>query len=240
MSAPIVDIVVRVHELLDATMSHYLPGNIDPDNIKIREMCKAEGETSLDDILSPLVLLVTRLSVADDTTRARFRDILLPADMDRTSSLELRADLLGRCLRLLGSVHHARLKDATGEMLFAICDSNREFTLSRTAPQPNGRSAATTMSAQIGYGNAGGFLFNKGVMSAPTQPSNSTLVTPSGEAINPITGTIQRDPIPCDMTDEEREQEAEKLMVLFDRLERSGGIGPGQNPVRQAIAKRSA
>lgn len=76
-------------------------------------------------------------------------------------------------------------------------------------------------------------------MNAPTQPSNSTLVTPSGEAINPITGTLQTEHSPSDMTEEEREQEAEKLMVLFDRLERTGGIGPGQNPVRNAIAKRS-
>ncbi|KAF7984825.1 hypothetical protein HWV62_10757 [Athelia sp. TMB] len=218
---PSPDIVVRVHELLDGAMRHYLPGTMDPDNIQIRNMCKAEGETSLDDVMSPLVLLVSRLALADDTTRVRFREILLPADLDRSRPLESREDLLGRCLRMLSSVHHARLKDAVGEMLFAICDSN-----------------ATTLSAQVGYGNVAGFLFNKGVMSAPAQPSNSTLVTPSGEAINPITGTLQTEPIPNDMTDEEREREAEKLMVLFDRMERTGTIASGQNPIRKAIAQR--
>lgn len=239
-SAPTVDIVVRVHELLDGAMSHYLPGRLDPDNIQIRNMCKAEGETSLDDIMSPLVLLVSRLSLADDATRARFREILIPVDLDRTSPLESREDLLGRCLRLLGSVHHARLKDAVGEMLFAVCDSNGESSLAIHDTLIQHHLVATTLSAAVGYGNVAGFLFNKGVMSAPTQPSNSTLTTPSGEAINPITGTLQAEPTLLDMTEEEREREAEKLMVLFDRLERTGGISPGQNPIRKAIAKRSA
>lgn len=240
-SAPTVDIVVRVHELLDGAMSHYLPGRLDPDNIQIRNMCKAEGETSLDDIMSPLVLLVSRLSLADDATRSRFREILIPADLDRTSPLESREDLLGRCLRLLGSVHHARLKDAVGEMLFAICDSNGEPSfLTMHDMLIQNYPVATTLSAAVGYGNVAGFLFNKGVMSAPTLPSNSTLTTPSGEAINPITGTLQAEPTQLDMTEEEREREAEKLMVLFDRLERTGGISPGQNPIRKAIAKRSA
>lgn len=75
-------------------------------------------------------------------------------------------------------------------------------------------------------------------MSAPAHPSNATLMTPSGDAINPITGTILGEPVPSDMTDEEREREAEKLMVLFDRLERSGAIGSEQNPIRKAVSKR--
>ena len=43
------------------------------------------------------------------------------------------------------------------------------------------------------------------------------------------------EPLPK-MTDEEKEREAEKLFVLFDRLERSGAIDPNQNPIRKAIA----
>ena len=38
-----------------------------------------------------------------------------------------------------------------------------------------------------------------------------------------------------EMTDEEKEEEAEKLFVLFDRLERNGAIQPSQNPVRRAM-----
>jgi hypothetical protein len=124
------DILLRVHDLLEVSMSHYLPGDIDPDDASVRENCKKEGDSTLDDILSPLVVLMTRLAHADYDSRVKVREWLLPADMDRTRRLESRADLLGRCLRLLGSVHHSRLKDAVGEMLFAICDSDGEFWLS--------------------------------------------------------------------------------------------------------------
>lgn len=96
---------------------------------------------------------------------------------------------------------------------------------------------AATLSAQVGYGNVAGFLFNKGVLSAPAQPSNATLVTPSGAPINPITGTIQEPSVPSDMTDEEKEREAEKLFVLFDRLEKTGALPPDQNPIRKAAAQ---
>ena len=94
------------------------------------------------------------------------------------------------------------------------------------------------LSAQVGYGNVAGFLFNKGVMTAPPQSSNASLVTPSGDAINPITGTLQTEkPSNDDMSDEEREREAEKLFVLFDRLEKSGALPPNQNPIRKAAAE---
>jgi len=67
--------------------------------------------------------------LADDGAKVKIRELLLPADLDRMRSLESREDLLGRCLRLLASIHHARLKDAIGEMLFAICDSDGESPL---------------------------------------------------------------------------------------------------------------
>ena len=40
------------------------------------------------------------------------------------------------------------------------------------------------------------------------------------------------------MTDEEKEREAEKLFVLFDRLEKTGAIPPEQNPMRKAMQQR--
>lgn len=75
-------------------------------------------------------------------------------------------------------------------------------------------------------------------MSAPPATSTSTLApntTASGAPIDPITGQVQREKPPLDMTDEEKEIEAEKLFVLFDRLERNGALPPNQNPIRRAI-----
>lgn len=118
------DTLQRVHDLLDVTFSHYLPGGIDPDDASVRDRCSRESDSTLDDIACPLVLLVTKLCFHDEASRKRMRLWILPDDLDRTSPLEERSDMLGRCLRLMGCVHHPRLKDSVGEMLFAICDSD--------------------------------------------------------------------------------------------------------------------
>ena len=118
------DTLLRAYDLLDVTLAHNLPGKIDPDDPSVRETCRAESDSDLDDLVCPLVILVTKLCHADDGARKRMREWVLPDDLDRTSPLEERADLLGRCLRLLGCIHHPRLKDAVGEMLYGICDSD--------------------------------------------------------------------------------------------------------------------
>lgn len=197
---------------------------------------------SLDDILSPLLVLIARLCRADETCRARVRQWIVPDDLDRSSALEARSDSLGRCLRLLGSVYHPRLKDSVGEMLFAMSDSNGKIAiLYHGRFFTNVVASASTLSALFGYGNVAGFLFHKGVMSAPAQdPGSSTasLTTSSGAAIDPITGTIvQPAPSVSDMTEEEKEREMEKLFVLFDRLEKTGTLAPGSNLVRKAIER---
>jgi hypothetical protein len=94
----------------------------------------------------------------------------------------------------------------------------------------------------VGYGNVAGFLYNKGIMTAPPPPAgaSSSSDSPGGTTadspeINPITGTVQEKSELPDMTDEEKEREAEKLFVLFDRLERTGALPPSQNPIRKAV-----
>jgi hypothetical protein len=59
----------------------------------------------------------------------------------------------------------------------------------------------------------------------------------SPRTINPITGAYERfnDSIETPMTDEEKEREAEKLFVLFDRMNRNGAMSV-VNPVKEAQA----
>lgn len=77
-------------------------------------------------------------------------------------------------------------------------------------------------------------------MNPPPNPSTSSnamhgpFTSSTGAPINPITGIAQQPATALDMTDEEKEREAEKLFVLFDRLEKSGAIQPDQNPIRKA------
>ena len=129
-SKPQPDILKCAFDLLERTLSHYLPGDISPDAEEVREKCSDEvGDKSLDDVLAPLAVLITRLCSGDETSRARVRQWIVPDDLDRSESLEGRSDTLGRCLRLLGSVYHPRLKDSVGEMLYAMSGSDGEFFL---------------------------------------------------------------------------------------------------------------
>ena len=63
------------------------------------------------------------------------------------------------------------------------------------------------------------------------------LTTVDGKEINPITGQ-RRDMEPQDfgpeMTDEEKEREAERLFVLFEKLKATGVVNV-LNPVEQAL-----
>ncbi|KAJ3522042.1 hypothetical protein NMY22_g12060 [Coprinellus aureogranulatus] len=226
-SSPVVtsstQVLNRALEILDTTLAHYFPGKTEADDASVRERVKKESTDTLDELLGPTVVLITRLCVADESCRARVRQYIVPDDLDRSSPLEERADLLGRSLRLMGSVYHSRLKESIGEMLYAACENN-----------------ASILSGFFGYGNVAGFLFNKGVMTAPPASEGGPVVPPTtaanGEAINPVTGTtVQPKSEVPEMTDEEKEREMEKLLVLFDRLEKTGAMPKDQNPIRKAI-----
>jgi hypothetical protein len=92
-------------------------------------------------------------------------------------------------------------------------------------------SSPTSLIDAIGYGYASGFLFSHNI---PIPPN---LQTPEGgrSDVNPVTGQ-RLDTEPeldlSQMTDEEKEREAERLFVLFERLRRLG-VGV-ENPVRTA------
>ncbi|XP_006460157.1 hypothetical protein AGABI2DRAFT_68541 [Agaricus bisporus var. bisporus H97] len=215
------DILQRAWDLLEVAFNHFFADNIDPDDPKVRELLKDSSDNSLDALLSPLVILITRLCQADETSRARLKQWLVPDDLDRESPLEQRQDMFGKSLRLLTSVYHNRLKDSVGEMLYAMAGSD-----------------ASNLSTLIGYGNAAGFLFNKGILSAPPASSstNGDVASSVRDDINPITGTtFKPKPNLPEMTEEEKEQEVEKLLWLFDRLEKTGAMPADQNPIRKAI-----
>ncbi|CAE7153533.1 unnamed protein product [Rhizoctonia solani] len=206
---PTGDSALRALSILQSILALHLPGNSDPDDAAVRGALTAKGVV-LNEFAPPIVVLLTRLVAGDEGARTRVAAIVLPADLDRSSPLEKRDDFLGRCLRIMTSVYSPTLKDAVGEMLFVLCGSDGQ-----------------ALSAAIGYGNAAGYLYNKGIMAPP--PASS-----AGDDVNPITGTRQTPAGPelADMTDEEKQREAEKLFVLFDRMER---MGMAKNPIREAF-----
>ena len=97
---------------------------------------------------------------------------------------------------------------------------------------------ASTLTAEIGYGNAAGLLFQKGISGPPPgkiveivdKPLPSPTLDPtttntnSTTPRNPITGIRDTDddtdPL-AGMTEAEKEREAERLFTLFDKLDKN-------------------
>ena len=74
------EVLVRAMDLLDASLEHYLPGNVDADDTSIKQICQQE-DVQLDHVLTPLVLLVTKLCRQNLECRKTFRNRILPPDL---------------------------------------------------------------------------------------------------------------------------------------------------------------
>lgn len=149
---------------------------------------------------------------------------------DRSIPLDRRPDLIGQLIRLSSSILLPNTAYGVSEFLYNLCDRDPE-----------------KLSLAIGYGNASGMLQNRGELIAPpvaaspdaTRADSGTKAN-SGSAVpvNPITGAVEERSSAMDelarMTDEEKEREAEKLYVLFDRMNRTGVMSTVENPVDKA------
>ncbi|KAI9228275.1 MAG: guanine nucleotide exchange factor, partial [Piptocephalis tieghemiana] len=104
---------------------------------------------------------------------------------------------------------------------------------------------AKRFTERIGFGNAAGHLTRLGLdpkdalpaSSSSSSSSSSTAATmnsaPSPVGMDPITGktrSMSDTPSMDDWTDEEKEREAERLFVLFERL-KATGVVQVENPV---------
>jgi hypothetical protein len=104
------DTLLHAYGLLELALSHYFPSTTEPDDPSVRAMAKAESESTLDELLAPLVMLLCKLVAGDTGACERLRERLLPANLDRAVVLESRADTLGRLLRLLTNRDRDRVR----------------------------------------------------------------------------------------------------------------------------------
>ena len=156
---------------------------------------------------------------------------------------------------------HTQSKNTAGELLWAVCDQDGKLPLQRAR-----LTVASTLSAEIGYGNAAGVLFQKGLSGPPpgkiqeipesTSSGTASVIEPDAPA--PVTSAIpHRNPITAlqpqndesdpmaDWTDEQKEREAERLFAVFDKMDRNPVIstqGPGgeKRGVKEAIQAKYA
>ncbi|KAI0201533.1 guanine nucleotide exchange factor [Astrocystis sublimbata] len=159
--------------------------------------------------------------LAPEGVQASIKQKLLPTEDDRNEILGRSSSLPSWLLKNTTNAVAPKFRDTISELLFDLSDRD-----------------ASKFVENVGYGFASGFLYNKNISLPPNASqafSNDT--SSSNRPVNPITGQyldVERHADVPEMTDDEKEREAEKLFVLFQRLQANGAISV-ENPMRTAV-----
>ncbi|EAU34367.1 conserved hypothetical protein [Aspergillus terreus NIH2624] len=168
--------------------------------------------------VSLLYVLINLYELAPEETRKHVETLLLPDDSDRSQPIG-QSDTLSSKLLKLSTVPFSNIKNAVSELLFVLSYKDAE-----------------RLTKNIGYGYSSGILASRG-MQLPQTAGEAFAAEEHDPEINPITGQrwdAERQDTGPPMTREEKEREAERLFVLFERA-RANGILNVENPVRQAL-----
>ncbi|KAG0133463.1 guanine nucleotide exchange factor [Tuber indicum] len=173
---------------------------------------------------APLVTLLRKVfEISSDQAKKYMRIRLLPSDEERKNPRGKDDSLASRLLQLSASAAALNIRQHLASMLFEVSNSNPEEFV-----------------RNVGYGYASGLLLSAGVgLPQSALESLSASSDSSGRLFNPITGQAldsepeTKDPF-SEMTDEEKEREAERLFILFERLKQTGVVDI-QNPVEKAL-----
>ncbi|KAF2254367.1 hypothetical protein BU26DRAFT_527508 [Trematosphaeria pertusa] len=180
---------------------------------------RAYNGEEMDRHVSPLVqVLVPIAELAPPGPKARLRALLLPSNPDRERVLGTGDSLPARLLRLSAALMAPNLRQLVPALLFELSDKD----VQRFVHNLNGlRLPSGALDDEAGGGNS----------------DNGTKACMEAFEVNPITGQ-RRDMEPKlhipEMTDEEKEREAERLFVQFERL-RATGVVDVESPVAQAV-----
>ncbi|RDI85990.1 hypothetical protein Vi05172_g4004 [Venturia inaequalis] len=191
--------------------------------VNILDACVTSYKDSeLDQTASPVITLLRKIyKEAPDQVKRRMETLLLPTDADRAKPMGKSDALSSRLLQLSTSAISSTLRTSIQAMLFEMSGEN-----------PN------KFVANVGYGYASGFLMSQNIPVPKNATDTWTEGGGEGVRINPVTGQRLDAETHVDegppMTDEEKEIEAEKLFVLFERL-RATGMVDVVNPVQQAV-----
>lgn len=164
---------------------------------------KTYGENDLEQIVTPLVSVLRSFhESAPEAVRDFVRSKLLPTKEEREEVLGRGETLASRFLRNSTNAVAPQLRDAISHTLFEMSDKD-----------------ASIFVENVGYGYASGFLYQNNI----PVPKNAAGEDggDSERPVNPITGQFldqETGPELPEMTEEEKEREAERLFVLFERF----------------------
>ena len=182
-------------------------------NILDAAVCNYEAET-LEQVATPLVTLLRSIySFAPEGVKEQMRSLLLPSEDERDRPLGRSETLSSRLLTLTTTTVAPTLRDSISNMLYELSDKDQN-----------------TFVRNVGYGFASGFFVAHKMPLIPgtaaeawsTKEGKSRFEYPTGTVseVNPITGQrLDMEPVDTgpELSLEEKEREAERLFVLFDR-----------------------
>lgn len=165
----------------------------------------AYSERELDDTVAPVLTLIRRIyEIAPESVQKYMEGLLLPSDEERERPLGQSDTLSARLLRLSTSAMTPSLRSNISAMMFELSGKD-----------------ATKFVQNVGYGFASGFLLSNNIQMPESAIEASATADPNRAIpVNPITGQRldAEDPSKLEpMTEEEKEREAERLFVLFER-----------------------
>ncbi|KAH7627363.1 guanine nucleotide exchange factor [Sordaria sp. MPI-SDFR-AT-0083] len=189
------------------------PSSLAEKLIKLLDLClKSYQDQELDATVTPLVCLISSIyeyAPADSPVCDSIRKALLPSEEERTKVLGKGDTLPASLLVNMTNPIAPEFAKAVSHLLFNISDKD-----------------AHKFVDNIGYGYASGFLFQnnisipEGLVGGDDEKGESSKGQSSRRAVNPITGQFldaETFPDMPEMTMEEKEREAERLFVLFER-----------------------
>jgi hypothetical protein len=168
----------------------------------------AYPESELDNTIAPVLTLIRRIySLAPMQLQKTMQGLLLPTPSERDKPLGKSNTLPARLLNLSTSAFTPNLRGSISAMLFELSDKD-----------------AATFVQNVGYGYASGFLMSNNIPmpeeAIRAHAESSSASSSSSIPVNPITGQrLDREQYVDEtpMTQEEKEREAERLFVLFER-----------------------
>ena len=187
-------------------------------------------DDDLEQLVSPLLALIWKVyEIAPKDIQCHMRDAVLPSDEDRKQVLGQTESLSGRLLRLSTNLSTPSLRKSISLLLFEMSGKDARalvqnvgygfasgLLLQQNIPIPENALEAWSTSESEGSGASVG---NRITQENGASKESQKPITGKG-SMNPITGqrkefeTKVEEP---EMTQEEKEREAEKLFVLFER-----------------------
>lgn len=168
--------------------------------------------------LTPVLSLLTKVSRHHREIRRYIKAQVLPPLKDVKIRPEIGTTIRNKLVRLMTHVDMG-VKQTAAEFLFVLCKESVDNLLKYT-----------------GYGNAAGLLVARGLLAggrgetqySEDEDSDTEEYKTAKPFINPITGH-EEEPMPNpieEMTEEQKEYEAQKLLNMFDKLSRQNVIRP--------------